>query len=187
MNNKYSLAQLAAIYTVYKDLDAKTRTVNCCTCGDSLHIEQIEDCYSLYGHWIARSIEPKLKFHPDSTFAQCPWCNMQVSKTVDDAYDKFIEYRFGKNHKQDLLQDDRFNDLEFAKQWYIQELIKLSQKFPELQIIVLDSNTGEIFDIIEIIENPIEEQWNTYSVTYKQDLDELTRILGTEPIEYERF
>ena len=187
LNNKYTLAQLAAIYTVYKDVDYRTKTVNCCTCGKSLHIEQIEDCFPLLGHYIPRSVEPKLKFHPNNIFAQCPFCNMQVSKVVDDAYDNYICYRFGKEFKLNLLADDSFKDLDKAKQWYINELCKLSQKFEELRTVVLDIDTGEILDDVTSIENPIEEQWDTYSLTYKQDLDELTKVLGTEPIEYERF
>lgn len=187
MNNKYTLAQLAAIYCVYKDLDKRTHTVNCCTCGKTLYIEQIEDCYGLYGHYIARSLEPKLKYHPNNTFAQCPNCNMQVSGNIDIAYDNYIRYRFGENFKQKLLVDDSFKDIEYAKQWYITELIKLSQNFTELSNIILDKETGEIFDNIKDTKNPIEEQWDTYSVTYRQDLDILTKTLGVEPIEYERL
>lgn len=184
--NKYTLAQLAAIYTTYKDLDIGTRTVNCCTCGRSIHIENIEDCYNIYGHFIPRSVEPKLKYHPKNTHAQCISCNMQVSKQIDFAYDRYMKFRYGEKIISELKADDSFANLEYAKQWYVFELIKLSQKFPELSNIVVDETTGELLDVVDI-EDPIQEQWDTYSPTYKQDLDELTKLLGTEPIEYERL
>lgn len=112
---------------------------------------------------------------------------MQVSGNIDIAYDNYIRYRFGENFKQKLLVDDSFKDIEYAKQWYITELIKLSQNFTELSNVILDKETGEIFDTIKDTKNPIEEQWDTYSVTYRQDLDILTKTLGVEPIEYERL
>lgn len=186
MKGKYSLAQLHAIYCVYRDLDPGTRVVNCCTCGCSLHIEQVEDCYGVYGHFVERSLEPKLKFHPLNAFPQCPNCNMNASSSIKTKYEDYMKYRFGSNIKTKLLQDDRFNDFEFAKQWYIRELIEKQQIFPELASVTVDIATGELFDVEEI-ENNIEKQWNTFSKTFKQDLDELVRILGTEPIEYERF
>lgn len=184
--NKYSLAQLAAIYTVYKDLDAGTRTVNCCTCGKSIYINQVEDCYNYYGHYIARSIEPKLKYHPFNAYAQCVKCNMQISQNIDDAYDKYIIRRYGKNFKQKLLDEPVRSD-EFCLEFYKCELRRLSNKFPELKQVIENYDEQDNNQFITENLNDIEKQWNTYSSTYKQDLDELVRVLKTEPIEYERF
>lgn len=186
MNSKYSLAQLAAIYTAYKDLDPKIRTVNCCTCGKSLYIGSVEDSFIYWGHYVPRSIAPKLKFHPLNTHCQCVKCNMQVSKDIDEAYDKYMIYRYGENIKETLLHDEDFDEEDYAKNWYFVHIVELSQKFPELEQVVVDTSTGEVLSVVEI-EDKIQEQFETYSRTFKQDLDELTRLLGTEPIEYERF
>lgn len=189
--NEYSLAQLAAIYTVYKDID-NTRTVYCCTCGKPIHIETFEDCYAVFGHYFSRSQHPGLKFHPNNIFVQCPVCNMNFSSSVEAAYKQYMIYRFGKNIDEQLLQDEKqgkFRDTNEIKNYYVGEIIKLSQKFKELADIVVDNSTGEVISNSDIQEslNYIEEQWNNYSVTYKQDLDELTRLLRLEPIEYERL
>lgn len=187
MNNKYTLAQLAAIYTTYKDLDFNTKTVNCCTCGKSMHINSVEDCFNIWGHYIPRSKEPKLKFHPNNTFSQCPQCNMQFSQEINKAYDNYIIYRFGKDIKEELQKDSSFADVKYATSFYINKLLELAQQFNELYTVVVNTETGEFFDKVDIIEDPIVEQWNTFSINYKQDLDTLTKLLNTEPIEYERF
>lgn len=108
---------------------------------------------------------------------------------VDKQYDDYMMYRYGYTDiKSKLKEDDSFADLDFAKQYYVLELAKLTKQYPELQDIVIDVDTGELLvDNIVIEENPIEKQWNTYSQTYKQDLDSITRVLGVEDIEYERF
>lgn len=190
MNNKnYSLAQLAAIYTTYKDLD-KNHCVNCCTCGKTIHIQQIEDCYSLYGHFHPRSTHPQLKFHPYNAYAQCCLCNMSVSSDIDNKYKNYMQYRFGSDYDEKLFKNyEIYLDLEYTKQFYIDELIKLSTYFPELQAIFLDYKTGEVLQNINVqkIESNIESQWETFNVTYRQDLDNFTRELKTEPIEYERL
>lgn len=187
MNNRYSLAQLAAIYTVYKDIDPGAKNVYCCTCGRALHIESIEDCYSLWGHYLARSIAPKLKYHPDNAFAQCARCNMQCSGNIDRAYDEYIKRRFGNNHVSKLISESN-RDEEYYKQFYITEIIKLSQRYNELSEIVLDSTTGEIKEDLGVeSENNIAQQFDTFSPTFRQDLDILTQAMQTEPIEYERL
>lgn len=184
----YTLSQLHAIYIVYRDLDVGTRTVNCATCGKTLYINNIEDCYLYYGHRIARSIEPKLKYHPLNAFPQCINCNMQVSSSIDKAYNDFIVYRFGKDITNDLLQDNRFIDQNYAKDYYINRLLELSNKFPELKDILIDYSTGSLLDTVEKdIDNSIIDQWFTYSLNYTQDLDYITNFMKTEAIEYERF
>lgn len=184
--NKYTLSQIAAIYTVYKDININY-TVNCCTCGKSIHIEQIEDCFSLYGHYISRSIEPKLKFHPYNTHAQCPECNMKVSSDIDKKYDEYMVYRYGKNIKEKLLKDNRFSDINFTKNFYTKAILKLSFNYPELKNIVNIDDSGIIVPLEIKKENEIVEQWYTFSKTYKQDLDTLVRYLKSENIEYERL
>lgn len=188
-NNKYSLAQLAAIYTVYKDLDG-TRIARCCTCGKSMRIEQLEDCYNLYGHYLSRSTHPGLKFHPNNTHAQCPVCNLQYSSIINKKYHEYMVYRYGEDIDNVLMLDEEkgvYGDNDETLNFYILGIIELSQKFPELVDIVVDKTTGEVLDKVELIENPIEKQWNSYSVTYRQDLDSLSHMLYTEPIEYERL
>lgn len=183
--SEYTLAQLAAIYTVYKDLDF-SRVAYCCTCGKAIHIDKIEDCYSLFGHYIARSVEPKLKLHPYNIHAQCPSCNMRTNKSKE--YDDYMIYRYGKDIKQKLLADDRFLDVEFAKRFYIKQILKLANKFPELAELVVDVETGELKSDVEDYINPIERQWDDYSITYKQDLDAISKFLKTKrSIEYERL
>lgn len=180
--SKYTLAQLAAIYTVYKDLDAGTRTVNCCTCGKSIHIEQIEDCYNYYGHYIARSLNPKLRYNPYNTYAQCVSCNMDVSnKDIDSAFDDYVVKRYGSDFKTKLQADDKDYDIDFYKG----ELVNLSTTFPELKDVVGMSKETKQQDTQT--SNDIIKQWNTFSNTYKQDLDELTKLMRTDNIEYERF
>lgn len=183
-NKQYTLAQIAAIYTVYKDLSIE-HTVTCCTCGKSIYIANIEDCYSLYGHYIPRSIEPSLKFHPNNTFAQCVRCNMNSDNVIDTAYDKYMIYRFGKDIKTILLSEKfKYSSNDETKNFYLNELAKLSQKFPELLDVIVNKDTGEIS---EIFINDIEKQWNTFSKTYRQDLDILSKAMGVENVEYERF
>lgn len=189
-SNKYTLTQLAAIYCVYKDL-TKQHTINCCTCGKLLYIEQVEDCYAFYGHYLARSIYPKLKLHPKNTHAQCPACNLNFSTQIDNRYKKYMHYRYGDDI-DDILksEQDVFGDNNKTKNFYLEQLVFLTQKFPELYDVVLDTNTGELLDNYSIAygsRNDIEKQWDTFSKTYKQDLDTLTHTLRTEPIEYERF
>ena len=172
MNKKYTLSQIAAIYTVYKDLDVGTRTVNCCTCGKSIHIEQIEDCYNYYGHYIARSKEPKLKYHPGNTFAQCVTCNMDTSYKVEEKYTKYIIKRFGEDYIDRLLSYP-VRDNNFYYRYYLDELHRLSETFPELKNVVnacdKSYNLSKSSDIEEL--NDIIKQWNTFSRTYKQDLN----------------
>ena len=110
---------------------------------------------------------------------------MQVSKSIDEAYDKYMIYRYGENIKEDLLQNEGFDE-DYIKKWYFDHVVELSQKFPELEQVVVDTSTGELLCIVEI-EDKIQEQFETYSKTFKQDLDKLTSLLGTEPIEYERL
>lgn len=185
MSKKYTLSQIAAIYTVYKDLDVGTRTVNCCTCGKSIHIEQIEDCYSYYGHYIARSKEPKLKYHPGNAFAQCVSCNMSTSSDIENKYSDYIIKRFGKDYTDKLLNLSAVDDNVYYE-YYIKKLSELSLTFPELKTVVdINYSLSKSKDLEEL--NNIVKQWNTFSSTYKQDLDELVKIIKTENVEYERF
>lgn len=183
---KFSLAQLHAIYCVYRDIDF-AHNVRCCTCGKSMHIEQVEDCFNLYGHYLSRSQYPHLKYHKDNAFPQCPNCNMSVSSSIDNKYAEFINYRYGEGFTEKLKQDNSFSDKNKALQFYVVELLELSQRHPELYSALVDANTGEVIEIQNVVENPIQEQWETYSPTFRQDLDEITRLLGTENIEYERL
>lgn len=184
--NKYSLAQVNAIYCVYKDLNPNTHTTSCVTCGKSIHIDSFEQCFSLYGHYIARSLEPKLKYHPLNTHCQCANCNMYETPTVKKAYDDYMVFRYGENIKNKLLAEEPKTEQEY-EQFYLNELVKLSTKFPELIEVICDSETGEVYNFEDKLDNNIEQQFKTFSVTYKQDLDELARALGTQPIEYERY
>lgn len=183
---KLTLAQLAAIYAVYKDLDPKTKTVRCCTCGKTIQIDNIEDCFRVWGHYIARSIEPKLIYHPLNSFAQCVSCNIYSNpKNMQDSYDKFMQYRFGSDIKIKLLQAEK-KDEDYYKGFYITELLKLSSKFPELLDVLVDQNTGEIIENL-VIRNGIEKQFDTFSVTFKSDLDSLCKALNSDFIEYNRL
>ena len=191
--NSYTIPQLHAIYCVYRDLDPATRTVQCCTCGKVLHIEQVEDCYAYYGHFIARSTEPKLKYSPINAFPQCIQCNVSCTKTIDDKYKEYIQYRFGDIDSYISKMYSEADKFVYDEDFYVHELIKLADKFPEL-ISVIDqtyvkakNNSSVEKDNSDEAEKSISEQWNTYSNTYKSDLDTLTKILGTEPIEYERL
>lgn len=183
---KYSLAQLVAIYATYKDLDPKTKTVKCCTCGKTIQINEIEDCFNIWGHYIARSLAPKLKYHPLNSFAQCVFCNAYSDYTnIQEKYDNYMKYRFGDGIKEQLLSAE-VKDEEYYKDFYITELIKLSNKFPELLDIVIDKNTGEIKNE-GTSKNKIEEQFDTYSPTFKSDLDTLCKCLKTDFVEYNRL
>lgn len=179
---EYTLTQLAAIYTVYKDINLN-RTINCCSCGKTIFINSLEDCYNYFGHYISRSKEPKLKLNPYNIHAQCVNCNMNPTKQTKTNYDNYMIYRYGKDIKNKLLNDDSVYGLEF----YMIELYKLSDKFFELKSIFnSDSNRKFIEEYNDC--NDIEKQWNTYSITYKQDLDVIARALNLkENFEYERL
>lgn len=190
MKKQYSLAQLNAIYCVYKDLNPETHIATCVTCGKSIYIEEPEQCYNLYGHYIPRSIEPKLKYHPLNTHCQCQNCNLNETQQVRDSYKKYMVYRYGSNIDNCLRSADKKSDSEYIN-FYISELLKLSEKFPELLDIVCDENTGEIYSVDTTdsadISNNIEKQFHTYSMTYRQDLDALSKYANASNIEYERL
>ena len=190
MNNNYTLSQLASIYCIYKDLSPTTHTVNCCTCGKTLYIEQPEDCFNYWGHYINRSISRKLIYHPQNSFAQCINCNVynNGNKIIEEKYNNYIKYRYGNDFKNKLLASEEKTE-DYYKTYYINELLKLSQKFPELIKLLADSNTGELICNVNIktYNNDFEEQFSTFSVSYKSDLDILTKQLNTNPIEWERL
>lgn len=188
MKNKYSLAQLAAIYCTYKDLDVKTRTVKCCTCGKTIQINSFEDCFNVYGHFIDRSLEPKLKYHPLNAHSQCVSCNIYANPLeMQHKYYNYMIYRYGNSIKEDLLNAEEKTEEQY-KEFYVIELIKLSIKFPELTDIVVDKSSGELlYPVDTSIENDIEKQFNTYSPNFKFDLDNLCRVLNSEYIEYQRL
>ena len=96
-----------------------------------------------------------------------------------------MKYRFGDSIKENLLSVEA-KDEEYYKNFYTVELIKLSNKFPELLDVVVDKNTGEIRNN-SLIKNKIEEQFDTYSPTFKSDLDTLCKCLKTDFIEYNRL
>ena len=74
------------------------------------------------------------------------------------------------------------------KDFYIKQLLKLSNKFPELiSSVLVNEDTGELIEITDVIENSIEKQFNTYSKTYKEDLDRLCKILDIRDVEWERM
>lgn len=186
--NNLSLAQLHAIYTVYRDLDKNKKTVKCSTCGKIIHIESFEDCFNVYGHYIDRSLQPEIKYHYLNAYPQCPLCNTQTTENIRKNFDNYISYRFNTNPEQfkhNLIIDKRFNDYTFAYNFYVKELINLYKDFPELSQIIVDINTGAIIE--NNYDSEIEEQWDTFSTSYKQDLDTLTKLLRMENIEYERF
>lgn len=189
MKKDYTLAQLAAIYCVYKDLSPITHNIICCTCGKTLYIEQVEDCFSLWGHYIPRSVSRKLIYHPLNTHAQCSQCNIYGNKNlVDKRYDEYMIYRYGNNIKEQLL-NSKEKTKEYYKEFYITELLKLISKFPELADVVVEKNTGEVLTNLGIIdtENRIEQQFFTYSPTYKGDLDTICKTLHVKSIEWERL
>lgn len=185
----FSLAQLHAIYTVYKDLDKNKRTVKCATCGKTLNINSFEDCYNIYGHYIDRSLQPEIKYHYLNAYPQCPSCNTNTTSDIKNKFDDYIKYRFNVSNinefKKELISDKRFNDYNFAYNFYIKELLNLYKDFPELYEVILDVDTGAIVETK--YESEIEEQWDTFSKSYKQDLDTLVKLLNMENIEYERF
>mgnify|MGYP007106418237 CR=1 FL=1 len=187
MNVKLSLSQLAAIYAVYKDLSPATRTVRCCTCGKSIHIEQIEDCYSVWGHYIPRSIARCLIYNPLNSHAQCIDCNLYADpKTMQLHYDDYMKYRYGSSVKELLFsENNQQTEEKYNSEYYMIELLKLSSKFPELAELLIQQDTGEIKEICS--ENSIEKQFNTYSRSFKDDLDVLCRTLQTDYIEYQRL
>lgn len=189
MSKKYTLAQLNAIYCVYKDLNPETHIANCVTCGKSIFIEEPEQCFNLYGHYIPRSIEPKLKYHPLNTHCQCQGCNLNETQQVRNKYRCYMLYRYGNDIDSKLKSAEKKSEEEYVD-FYVKELIKLSNKFPELLSIVCDEDTGELYDVATDDNsdvNNIEKQFHTYSVSYRQDLDMLSKIAGASNIEYERL
>lgn len=191
MNKNYSLAQLNAIYCVYKDLNLN-HIATCVTCGKSIYIDSFEDCFNLFGHFIPRSVEPKLKYHPKNTHCQCPLCNLNETEEVKTKYKQYMQYRYGKDIEQELLNYNPKTEQQYIE-YYTEELLKLSAKFPELLDILVDKTTGEVLENIKVdngidtINNNILKQFYIFSVTYRQDLDTLCKILHTKPIEYERL
>lgn len=187
--NKYSLAQLNAIYCVYKDLNPETHVATCVTCGKSIFIEEPEQCFNLFGHYIPRSVEPKLRYHPQNTHCQCQACNLNETQQVRDKYRNYMIYRYGNDVDRTLKTSDVKTDNEYID-FYVSALMGLSEKFPELLHIICDKSTGEVYDIKTEKENKInhiEQQLHTYSITYRQDLDTLSKAVGASNIEYERL
>lgn len=189
---QYSLAQLNAIYCVYKDLNPDTHVATCVTCGKSIYISDVEQCFELYGHYIPRSLEPKLKYHPDNSHCQCKDCNLNETAEVREAYEQYVCYRYGKNKHQQLKQSSSISDSEWLK-FYIEKLTKLSDTFPELIDVIIANgnndnvNNGKIIATTTSVNNDIAEQFRTYSKTYRQDLDDLSKALQANFIEYERL
>lgn len=187
--NKYSLAQVHAIYCVYRDLNPRTKTVNCCTCGKTIYITSFTDCYSVYGHFIDRSVEPKLKYHNLNAYPQCSNCNTNLMNTKEgkQKYLKYILYRYGRDISEELKQEEQKTE-QYWLEFYKNRLLELISVFPELTDIVVDSNTGEVYDNNIISDNCIEQQFNTFSKQYKSDLDSLCRALKLdEYVEYNRL
>ena len=182
---QYSLKQLAAIYATYKDLDPNTHIISCCTCGKRIHIEQVEDCYNLWGHYLARSISRKLIYHPQNSHCQCSECNIQ-NKGMLQSYDDYMIYRYGKNIKEKLLNSENKTE-EYYYELYTNLLLELTWQFPELADIIINKLTGEVIYTQTTYANEIEQQFNTYSKTYKQDLDIICKTIGSEFIEYQRM
>lgn len=185
---QYSLNQLAAIYTVYKDLSPTTHTINCCTCGKSIEIKQVEDCYNLFGHFIPRSVNKKLIYYPDNAFAQCSNCNVYQNGNaeIDERYKKYMFYRFGNNIVEKLNKVEQ-QTKEYYYELYTNLLLQLIPEFPELADVVIDKSTGEVIYAQITYNNSIEQQFNTFSKTYKQDLDTICKVICSEFIEYQRF
>lgn len=183
--SNYTLSQLASIYCIYKDLSPLTHSVRCCTCGKNIIINSIEDCYNFWGHYIERSVEPKLKYHPLNSHAQCIMCNVQ-GKGMPIEYNKYMIYRYGDNIREQLLTSNKENE-QYYINLYTTELIKLSTIFSELIDVVVQKQTGEILSSVKQ-ENSIEEQFNTYSPTFREDLDLLCKNLGSDNfIEWEKL
>lgn len=189
MQNKYSLAQLAAIYCTYKDLSVTTHNVVCCTCGKVIKIEQLEDSYSLWGHYIPRSVNRKLIFYPKNSHVQCIQCNVFTNrpKLIQENYDKFMIYRYGDNILDELNSIKQETE-DYYFNFYIEELTKLLVKFPELAQVVLDKDTGELKDTFNgVTLNSIEKQFYTFSRTYGSDLDNISKSIKGDYIEYNRL
>lgn len=187
MKQNYSLAQLASIYCVYKDLSPLTHNTVCCTCGKTIHIAQIEDCYNYWGHFIPRSINRNLIYYPNNSFAQCVTCNVynNGNKHIEEQYIKYMQYRFGKEIFDELKQVKQQTH-EYYKELYINLLIELIPKFSELSEVVLDTKTGEV-DYDLNFNNDIEKQFYTYSQIFRQDLDTICKALKIKPVEWERL
>lgn len=181
----YSLSQLAAIYCVYKDLSPLTHSVRCCTCGKNIIIEAVEDCYNYWGHFISRSVEPKLKYHPLNSHAQCINCNVNNHGMYVE-YKKFMKFRYGEDIEYKLLNSE-IHDRQYYVDFYIEKLLNLSLKFLELQNVVVQQDTGEIISNV-IEDNKIMEQFYTYSKTFKDDLDTVCKTLKSNTfIEYNKL
>lgn len=189
MNKVYTLNQLAAIYNVYKDIDFRTKTVSCCTCGKNIKITQLEDCYNLWGHFVPRSIDRGLIYCPENSHAQCPECNVFINNShIQNKYTEYMIFRYGKNYKTlfEAFKQKQL-DTQQIKDFYVERLLSLLNEFPELsECIGVDLQTGEVKDTI-YYSNNIENQFNTYSKHYEQDLDTLCKILRTEYIEYNKL
>lgn len=188
---KYSLAQLAAIYTVYSELD-QAHTAYCCTCGKQIRISSVEDCYPLYGHFIDRSKEPALKFHPMNTQIQCAKCNMSTDPAIKRKFRQYMEFKYGENIIDKLLSEkSKYGDNILTRQEYLRRLSGLVDTFPELAEVLASSGSAHIVDRIHLenkgMATPLSTQFKMYSPIYKQELDTLTKFLRTEPIEYERL
>lgn len=190
--NEYSTTQLAAIYNVYKHMDS-TRTVHCCTCGKPIYIAEVGDAMPLFGHFYARSQEPLLKLHPDNTQVQCVLCNMTPSKDIDEAFAHYMERIYGPEIFEKLISErGKYADGDRGtRDFYVGKLTRLAQQFPELRPVVGLPPLATSASDVEEEENPasqsIVKQFKTYCQTYRQDLDELTKALKTEHIEYERI
>lgn len=187
---KLSLNQLNAIYCVYKDLNPRTRIIRCCTCGTPITINSYEDAYQLYGHFIPRSIKPNLINHPDNSHAQCPNCNVYSdnSSIINTNYDRYMIYRYGEGIKERLLAINDVPDKDYYINYYFNKILVLSTIFPELSEIVVESSTGEVRDSFAITQtNAIELQFDTFSKTYKADLDTICKAIGAEYVEYEKL
>ena len=186
---KLSISQLHSLYCVYRDLDIGTKTVNCCTCGKLIHIDEPQDCFQYYGHYIPRSVSRLLKYHPYNAHPQCLQCNLNETIDIRKNYDRYMIYRYGKNIKDKLLSINQTYTEDQYKEYYINELLKLTCNFPKLaKLLIDDDDTGEIINFTQIHENDIEEQFYTFSQTYKQDLDKLCKMLKVKNfIEWERI
>lgn len=188
-NKKYTLSQLAAIYNVYKDLNPSTRIVNCCTCGKSLTVLSPEDAYCYWGHFIPRSLNRNLIYYPKNSHAQCTQCNLwTLGNVMYEQYSQYMKYRYGDNIIEELTKVEKQDD-EYYLKFYQQSILNLVYKFPELAEIVINTDTGELKDSNDIFkqENSIEKQFYTFSTTYKQDLDTISKALNSDYIEYSRY
>ena len=190
IKKEYSLSQIAAIYCTYKRLNPGTKIVHCCTCGKSINISSFDDCYNVWGHFIHRSISPYLIYHPLNSNPQCVSCNMQYNEDISKSYEKYMIYLYGKDIKNKLLDEEseyRFKTNDELFDLYEKLLHNLEGIFPELSNLFYNDKNNDSKCELNYYSNSLEQQFNTYSKTYKQDLDILTKALATEPIEYERF